>query len=105
MDVAGGDGGDAEPLGEQGEPAVAGAVAAPVGALQLDPEAVAAEGGEQAAAEPLAAGAVAALAGAGQRAVAGAAGEADEPRGVLLHLLQRRPGLARLRAALSRVWA
>ncbi len=47
VDVAGRDAGDAEPLGEAGEPAVAGAVAAPVGALQLDPEAVAAEGGEQ----------------------------------------------------------
>ena len=36
------------------EPAVAGPVVAPVGPLQLDPEAVAAEGGEQAPAEPLA---------------------------------------------------
>ena len=47
VDVAGGDGGDAEPLGEQGEPAVAGPVAPPVGALQLDPEAVRPEGGEE----------------------------------------------------------
>ena len=41
----------------RGEPAVAGAVAAPVGPLQLDPEAVAAEGLQQPPAEPRAAGA------------------------------------------------
>ena len=44
VDVAGGDGRDAEPLGELGEQAVAAAVAAAVGALQLDAQAVAAEG-------------------------------------------------------------
>ena len=98
--------GDAEPGGEPGEPAVAGAVVAPVGPLQLDPEALAAEGGEQAPAEPLAARRVAPLPGARQGPVAGAAGEADEALGVLLHLLQGRPGLARRCAAvLSRVWA
>ena len=57
VDVAGGDAGDAEPLGEPGEPAVAAAVAAPVGPLQLDPEAVAAEGAEQAPRQRRAAGA------------------------------------------------
>ncbi len=44
MDVAGGDGGEAEARGEQGEPAVAGAVVTTVGPLQLDPQALAAEG-------------------------------------------------------------
>ena len=43
MDVAGGDGGDAEPVGELGEQAVAAAVAAAVRALQLDAQVVAAE--------------------------------------------------------------
>ena len=51
MDVAGGDAGHPEPLGEPGEPAVAGAVAPLVGPLQLDPEALAAEGAEQPPAE------------------------------------------------------
>ena len=60
--------------------------------LQLDPEALAAEGLAQAAAEALAAGGVAALPGAGKGTVPGAAGEADEPLGVGLDLLQRRPG-------------
>ena len=44
VDVAGGDGGDAEPLGELGEQAVAAAVAAAEGALQLDAQVVGAEG-------------------------------------------------------------
>ena len=92
VDVAGGDGGDAEPLGEQRQPAVAGPVAAPVGTLQLDPEAVAAEGGEQPAPEPLAARRVPALEGPRQRPVPRAPREADEPLGVPLDLLQRRPG-------------
>src|SRR5205085_1091212 len=61
------------------------------GTLQLDPEALRAEGGEQAAAEALAAGGVAALPGAGEGAVAGAAGEADESLGVLLQPVQARP--------------
>ena len=86
--------GDAEARGEHREPAVAGAVVAPVGALQLDPEALGAEGGEQTAAELLAARRLAALPGRRQRPVAGAAGEADQPLRVLLHLLERRPWLA-----------
>ena len=97
VDVAGGDGGDVEALGEAGEPAVAGAVVAPVGTLQLDPEAITAEGGEQAPAEALAGGRVPPLPGAGEGAIAGAAGEADEPLGVLLQLLEggpRRFGIA-----------
>ena len=78
-----------------GEPAVAGAVAAPVGALQLDPEALAAEGGEQPPAQPLTALAVSPpLQGPGQQPVARAAREADEALGVLLHLLERRPRAA-----------
>ena len=106
VDVAGRHAGDAEPLGEPGEPAVAGAVVAPVGPLQLDPEALAAEGAEQAPAEPLAARRVAPLPGAGERPVAGAAGEADQPLGVLLQLLQRRRRLPGACApVLSRVWA
>ena len=107
VDVAGRDAGDAEPLGEAGEPAVAGAVAAPVGPLQLDPEAVAAEGGEQAPAERARPRAVSPRSQApASSAVAGAAGEADEALGVLLDLLERHPGLpGAARCALSRVWA
>ena len=92
VDVAGRHAGDAEAGGELGEPAVAGAVVAPVGPLQLDPEALAPEGAEQAPAQALPARRLPPLPGPRQRSVAGAAGEADEPRGVLLHLLQRRPG-------------
>ena len=47
VDVAGGDAGDAEPLGQPRQPAVARAVAAPQRALQLDPEAVGPERREQ----------------------------------------------------------
>ena len=100
VDVAGRDAGHAEPGGELGEPAVAGAVVAPVGALQLDPEVVGAEGLQQPPAQPRRARRLAALPGARQQAVAGAAREADEPLGVGLDPLQRHPGLpgAALRA-------
>ncbi len=104
VDVAGGDAGNAEALGEEGEPAVAGAIAAPVGALQLDTEAVAAESGEEAAGEPLAGGGVSPFPGSRHRPLAGAAREADEPLGVLLDLLQRRPRLRpRPRRVLARM--
>ena len=109
VDVAGRHAGDAEPLGEAGEPAVARAVAAPVGTLQLDPEAVAAEGVEQAAGQRRRPGRIAARPGPRHRAGAGAAGEADEPLGARLDLLQRHrrlpgsaPGVvARMRVRLA----
>ncbi len=47
VDVAGRHAGDPEPLGDPGEPAVAGPVAPPQRPLQLDPQALAAEGGDQ----------------------------------------------------------
>ncbi len=75
MHVAGRDAGDAERLREPGEAAVAGAVVAPERPLQLDPEALAAEGGEQ----PL---------GMDVAAVAGAAGEADDAIGVTLDVVE-----------------
>src|SRR3954470_16893227 len=93
MDVAGGDAGDVEALGEQRQPAVAGAVAAPVGPLQLDPEALAAEAGEQAPREPLPRCGAAAFEGSGNGAVPSAPREADQPLRVFLHLLERRPRL------------
>ena len=102
VDVAGRDAGHAEPLGERGEPAVAGAVVPPVGPLQLDPEAVAAEGGEQARGRAAPRRAVAPLPGPGERSLARAAGEADQALGVLLDLLQRH---LRLRGARARVVA
>ncbi len=52
VDVAGGDAGDAERLGELGEPAVSDPVPAPERPLQLDPEVVGAERPGEAAAEP-----------------------------------------------------
>ena len=75
MHVAGGDGVDAEVLGEVAEGGVATDVAALVRTLQLDEEALAAER----AREP--GGGVRVVHG---EAVAGAAGEADEAVGVLL---------------------
>ena len=73
--VAGGDGVDAEVLGEIAQGSVAAGVAALVRALQLDEEALAAER----AGEP--GGGVRVVHG---EAVAGTAGEADEALGVLL---------------------
>ena len=99
---AGRDAGDPEPLGEPGEPAVARPVVAPERPLQLDPEAVAPERGEQAPRQRLGA---AARSPRSQRPasgpVAGAPGEADEPLGVPLQLGQRhaRGGGARARAS------
>ena len=80
MDVAGGDGVDAEVCGEILEGGVAPHVAALERPLQLDEEAVAAEGaGETGGGVRIAHG----------EAVAGAAGEADEP---LRMLLDEAPG-------------
>ena len=82
VDVAGGDGAQAQLGGQLGQPAVAAGVAAPVGALQLDRESVAAED----AAQP--AGGGVGLAGAVggdlacNQAVAGAAGQAVQAVGV-----------------------
>ena len=85
--VAGGDAGHPEALGQLGEQLVAAAVVAPVGTLQLDAEAVG-PGGEQAAGHrglrvlgPLDAS--------GHGAVAGTAGQADEPLGVTLDVRER----------------
>ena len=75
MHVAGGDGRDAEVLGEVAQGRVAPHVTALVRPLQLDEEALPAEG----AREP--GGGVRVL---HREAVAGAAGEADETVGVLL---------------------
>ena len=91
VDVAGGDGGNAEPLGKERQPAVARPVPAPVGTLQLDPEAVAAEGGEEPAPQLLAERRVPALEGPRQRPVPRAPRQADEPLGVPLDFLERRP--------------
>jgi hypothetical protein len=57
--------------------------------LQLDPEAIPAEGGEQAAAALPGATRFAALPGAGEGSLARAPGEAHEALGVTLHLLKR----------------
>ena len=86
--------GHAQPLGELREHAVARAVAAPERALELDAEALAPERGEQPI--PVAHG----------RAVARAAGQAQKPVRVLLHLFERgvrRRALARVRRACARV--
>ena len=91
MDVARGDAGDPQALGEAREPAVSRHVMAPERALELHPEAVAPEGAHQALAKRHRRGRVGAgghAAGAledpGEGAIASAAGEADEPFGVPL---------------------
>src|SRR4029079_10329789 len=76
------DAGHAEPLAEPGEPAVARAVAPPERPLQLDPEALRAEGGEQAARQRLGARRIATLPEAGRGAVAGTARKANETLGM-----------------------
>ena len=89
VDVPGGHARHPEPLGQLGEEAVAVPVVAGEGALELDPEALRAEGPQQPARDGGRAGMVACLDPAGHRAVAGAARQADEPLGVLLDLLER----------------
>ncbi len=93
VDVAGRDGGDSQPLRQAGEPAVAGAVVALEGALKLHPQVLGPEGGEQGAAERRRPGQVPSRPGRGQGALAGAAGEADEPLGVLGERRRPRPRL------------
>ncbi len=89
VDVAGRHAGHAEPLGEAGEPAVARAVVAPVGPLQLDAEAVAAEGGEQAIGEAARAARITPRPGPRHRPIPRAARQADQALGMLFELLQR----------------
>ena len=94
VDVPAGDAGHPQPLRQPRQPAVAGAVVALVGPLQLDPQALGPEGLEQLGAERPRPRPLAALAAARQHPVAGAAGEADEALGALLHPLQLHPRLA-----------
>ena len=82
MDVAGGDRGDAEPVGELGEQAVAAAVAAAEGALELDAQAVGAEGGQEPLARRPGLGMLSRSIALREHAVARAAGQADESLGV-----------------------
>ncbi len=93
VDVAARHAGHAQPLRQPGQPAVAGAVAPLVGPLQLDPQALGPEGLEQLAAERRRPRALAALPAAGEHPVAGAAAEADQALGVLLHPAQPHPRL------------
>ena len=86
VDVAGGDAGDPESLGDPGEPAVAGPVAPPHRPLQLDPQALGPEARQQPPRPPLRPPRLAALPGSGERPLAGAAGEADD---ALVSLQQR----------------
>ena len=89
--VAGGDAGHSEPLGQLGEQPVAAAVVAPEGALELDAEAVGAEDRAAAGAPTAAASACSPrLDARGHRAVARAAGQADEPLGVALDVRRAR---------------
>ena len=99
MDVAGRHALDPEPLGEIHQPAIAGPVEAPERPLELDPEAVAAEGADEpppqrlrgrrvGGARPSAPSAKAPR----ERPVASAAREADEPLGPLLERAQRQGG-------------
>ena len=95
--VAGRDRRDAEPLGQRDQPAIAGAVMSPERPLQLDPEMAGTEGSQQSPREVSGAGRIAAFPAAGHGAVTGAAGEADQPLGVALELVdldRRREGLA-----------
>ena len=95
VDVAGGDGGDPEPLGEAGEPAVARPVAAPVGPLQLDPEAVAAEGLQQPPRQRRAGRGLAALPGPRQRGRRGRSPRGRRGPRARLDLRQRTEGCGR----------
>ena len=94
MDVTGGDGRDVEPRRQVGQSSVQRAVVPLERPLELHPEVVRAEGGE----EPAHGGLVA-------DAVAGAAAEADEALGVGFDVLEGDVGLGRRRAgpALARV--
>ena len=96
--------GHPKPLRQGGEPAVTRAVVAPERPLQLDPEAVGPEGPQQPPGQLGGAGRVPALPAPRHGAVAGAAGEADQPLGVALELVDGKRRRERLshRLALSR---
>jgi hypothetical protein len=97
VDVSGGDAQDTKSLGDLAEPMVAGAVAPPEGPLQLDPETLTAESGEEVSGRldrrrPRSAS----LEGTREKAVTGTAGETDESFGVRLERLQVHPCRAQL---------
>ena len=81
VDVAGGDGRHPEPGGQLGQRPVARAVVALEGTLELDPQVVGPEGGEQGAQRRLVVD-----------AVAGAAAQAHQPGGMLLDRRERELG-------------
>ena len=91
VDVPGRDAGDAEPLRERNEIPVARPVPTPERPLQLDPEAVGPERPGQPLADRLSSAVLTAGDPPRQGAVAGAAGEADEPLGVALELAAAGP--------------
>jgi hypothetical protein len=88
VDVPGRHARDPEPLGELDEPTVAGPIPAPERSLQLDPEAVDSERGDEPTPEDAGAIELAPLPAPGEGAVAGAAREADEPLAVLLERVE-----------------
>ena len=94
VDVAGGDRRHPEPLRELGELAVAGAVMALEGALELDAQMVGTEGGQQPPQRRLVVD-----------AVIGAAAQQHEAGGVLLERLERDRGRRLLRVAIVHVRA
>ena len=90
--IAGGHGAHPQPLGQLGQQPVAAGVAAPVGALQLDREPLAAEHPPQPPGQSRSASRSRPSADQpGDRAMAGAARQAVQALGVPGHLLERRP--------------
>ena len=94
VDVARGDRGHPQPLGELGQQAVAAPVVAPERALELDPEAVGAEDAEEPAGRGRGLRVAPRLHARGHRAAPRAARQAHEPGGVRLERLQRDARLA-----------
>ena len=93
VDVAGGHAGHSDPVGQPGQPAVAGPIVAQIGALELDAQPVRTKGLEQAAQRPLVVD-----------APGGTARQADQPGGAIEDVLEGDMGLAgRPGAALTRV--
>jgi hypothetical protein len=94
VDVAGGDGGHTQALGQPGEPPVASAIAAPKGPLQLKPEAVRPEGTQEPPGGLRSPRRIAPLPGGGKHSRAGASREANQPLSMLFELLDAHRRLA-----------
>lgn len=95
MDVAGSHTSHPKPLGKQSQPPITSSVPPPVRPLQLNPKPIPPERPKQPPSQPLPTGSVSPLEAPRHHPIPSTTGKANQPLGVLLHILESRPRLHR----------